>query len=229
MLTRKRNSSNPKPPVKKGQARTRSNKNTKLYKIHDNGGTPFLVEIQGKQVTVSKNMDTYELVNGEFIDIPAEPKKLFTKSADEVFIGKKSPTGGYDGLAPSKAEGNSILLKIGSKYLYIGHEIYEFSPVHGDKIIAYYSDIGNSDVPYPYAIGNTHIYIMLDKVAVDKSYFDMKKGIYEQFYYDTYVKDCQHGFGNKTLCKDKDYVKERLNELKTKTRKLKVKQIQKRE
>lgn len=200
-----------------------------IYKTHDNGGRPFFVEIQGKVVSVSKNMDTFEIVNGKFVDISAPPKPLFTKTMDEIFIGKKSPKGGYDGLKPSQAEGNSILLRIGSKYIFIGHEIYEFSPVKDDTIIAYYSDIGNSDVPYPYAVGNTHIYIMLDKVAVEKTYFDMKKDIYEQFYFDTRIKDCQHGFGDKTLCKDKEYVKERIKEFKNKTQKLKSKLIVKRQ
>jgi hypothetical protein len=167
-------------------------------------------------------------VDGEFIDIPAPAKHLFTQTVDEIFIGKKSPTGGYDGLKPSEAEGNSILVKTGSKYMYIGHEIYEFAPVDGDTIVSYYSDIGNSDVPYPYAVGKTHVYIMLDKVAVEKTFFDFKQAIYEQYYYDTYVRDCQHGFGDKSLCKDKDYVKARLAELKAKTHSLKVKVLVKR-
>ena len=208
--------------------RTRKQRKVKRYHIHDNGGRPFFVDIQGNHVSVSKNMDTFKLINGKFIDIPAPPKHLFTENADEIFIGKKSPTGGYDGLKPSEAEGNSILLKLGSKYMYIGHEIYEFTAVDGDQIVSYYSDIGNSDVPYPYAVGKTHVYIMLDKVAVDKTFFDFKENVYQQYYYDTYVRDCQNGHGDKTICKDKTFVNQRLTELKTKTRKLKTKIIVKR-
>lgn len=208
--------------------KTRKNRKCKIYKTHDNGARPFIVEIQGKGVSVSKNMDEFEYVDGKFINIPKPLKHLFTKTADEVFIGKKSPTGGYDGLQPSKAEGNSILLKIGSKYMFIGNEIYEFTPIDGDIIIAYYSDIGNSDVSYPYAVGKTHIYIMLDKLAIEKSYFDMKEDIYKQFYYEMRVKDCQNGFGDKNICKDKEFVKQRLNEFKDKTHKLKTKIIVKR-
>jgi len=193
---------------------------TKIYETHDNGSRPFNVEIQGKNVSVYKNMDGFELVDGEMIYIPKPPKHLFRIKADELFIGKKSPHGGYAGLQPSKATGNSILLKIGSNYMFIGHEIYEFSPIDGDSIIAYYSDIGNSDVPYPYAIGKTHIYIMLNRVAVEKSYFDMKQDIYEQFYYENNVKMCKHGYGDKSICKDKEFVKKRLNEFKHKTHKL---------
>jgi hypothetical protein len=145
---------------------------------------------------------------------------------DHVFVGKKSPTGGYDGLKPSEAEGNSILVKKGSKYIYIGHEIYEFSPVEGDTIEAYYSDIGNSDVPYPYAVGKTHVYILLEKAAVDKSFFDMKKGIYDQYYNATTRLDmCLRGFRD---CEDKEKAKATRKEMKSKTRRMKSKVIQKR-
>ena len=196
------------------------------YETHHNGGRPFFVEIDGKNVTVSKNMNTFKLVKGKFVDVEAPPKHLFTKKATEIFIGKKSPGGGYDGLKPSEAEGNSILLKLGAnKYMFIGHEIYEFEPVAGDTIESYYSNIGNSDVPYPYAIGKTHVYIMLDKEAVEKSYFDMKKDIYEQFYFPQRVKDCKNGFGDKTICKDKDYVKERLKEFEAKRRRFLVRDL----
>ncbi len=155
----------------------------KTYEIHDNGGRPFFVTVNGRTVTVEKNMDTYDFVKGKFVTISNPPKQLFEKTVNEVFIGKKSPKGGYDGLKPSEAEGNSILLHDGSKYIYIGSEIYEFTPIKGDIIQTYYSNIGNSDVPYPYAVGNTHIYILLDKVAVEKSFFDMKKVIYQQYYF----------------------------------------------
>ena len=154
----------------------------KHYEVHDNGGRPFRVDIQGNDVSVWKNMDTYDIVNGKFITISNPPKEILNFKADKIFVGKKSPKGGYDGLKPKQAEGNSILLQTGSKYVYIGSEIYQFTPMKGDTIETYYSDIGNNDVPYPYVVGKTHIYIMLDKVAVDKSLFDMKGEIYRQYY-----------------------------------------------
>lgn len=156
----------------------------KTYEIHDNGGRPFFVTVDGKTVTVERSMDTYKLEKGHFVTIHKPRKELFEKKVDEIFIGKKSPKGGYDGLKPKEAEGNSILLLTGSKYIYIGSEIYEFTPVKGDTIEKYYSDIGHNDVPYPYAVGKDYIYIMLDKVAIEKSSFDMKKDIYTQYYFD---------------------------------------------
>lgn len=154
----------------------------KHYEIHDNGGRPFRVDIQGNDVAVWKNMNEFDFVDGKFKTIEHPPKQILEFHTNKVFIGKKSPKGGYDGLTPKEADGNSILLQTGDKYVYIGSEIYQFSPIKNDIIEKYYSDIGNSDVAYPYAVGKTHVYIMLDKVAVEKSEFDMKGDIYQQYY-----------------------------------------------
>lgn len=220
--------------------KTRKNKG-KTYETHDNGGRSFFVTVNGKKVSVEKNMDTYELVNGKFTTIHKPSKQLFEKTVDAVFIGKKSPTGGYDGLRPSEAEGNSILLRDDSKYIFIGHEIFEFKPIEGDTIKEFYSNIGGSDVPYPYAIGTSYVYLMLDKVAVEKSFFDMKaensffrvfdrkKGIYEQYYFVDHALDmCLRGYGDAGDCKDKKKAREQIKDLKEKTTTLKTKLIQKR-
>ena len=60
-------------------SKTRKQRNGKVYKVHDNGGRPFFVEIKGNTVSVSKNMDTFEFVNGKsqkinepYADINAE-------------------------------------------------------------------------------------------------------------------------------------------------------------
>jgi hypothetical protein len=143
------------------------------YEIHDNGSVPFRVEVRGKTVTVLQNMDTYKMINGKFTVIE-HPNKTFTVNVDEVFVGKTSPTG------PKSPPGTTVLFRVGSKYTYVGSEMYEFTT--NDVILKYYSDLGNSDVPYPYAIGEKYIYIMLDKVAVEKSLFDMKQDIYKQYY-----------------------------------------------
>jgi hypothetical protein len=200
------------------------------YTTHDNGGRPFLVTKKGMDITVLKNMDTFERKGDIFVDIHKEPKLIMDITVDEFFVGKKSPTGGYDGLSPRDAEGNSLLFKKGTKYIFVGHEIYQFAPVKGDTIVKYYSDIGNSDVPYPYAIGKTHVYILLeDKVAVEKSFFDMKQNIYDQFYYaDSRLPMCLKGGDSKNICKDTALAKERIQELKKKSQKLKSKMLHKR-
>jgi hypothetical protein len=209
-------------------AQPRKQSKEKEYQIHDNGNTPFFVHVDGKSVAVFKNMNTWKDVDGKFTEVYNPPKELFIEKADEVFIGKKSPKGGYDGLPSKKAEGNSILLRLGSKYRYIGHEIYDFAPVKDDVIVEYYSDIGNNDVPYPYAVGKTHVYIMLDKVAVEKTYFTMSEPIYPQYYYEHRIKMCLFGNPRSDLCADKSVYGPKLKEFKEKLVKLKTKQIQKR-
>jgi hypothetical protein len=100
--------------------KTRKAPKGKKYKIHDNGGRPFEVIVSGKQVTVMMNMDGFEIKDGKYLTISNPPKEIFRVVAKEIFIGKKSPTGGYDGLKPSQAEGNSILLELGgNKYRFI--------------------------------------------------------------------------------------------------------------
>jgi len=149
------------------------------YEIHDNGSVPYWVEVHGKIVTILQNMDTYKMINGKFTVIE-HPNKTLTMEADEIFVGKTSPTG------PISPPGTTMLFRVGSKYVYVGSEMYEFST--DDVILKFYSDLGNSDVPYPYAVGEKYIYIMLDKVAVEKSLFDMKEDIYKQYYEKYYKK-----------------------------------------
>lgn len=176
--------------------KTRKAPRGKKYAIHDNGGRPFEVIISGNKVTVMMNMDDFSIVDGKYTTIKNPPKELFTVNAKEVFIGKKSPAGGYDGLKPSQADGNSILLGLGgNKYRFIGWDIYDFTTLEGDKIVKYYSDIGNNDVPYPYAVGEKYIYFGIEKVALPIELFNFKEDMYHQYYrrtekgYDEYSPD----------------------------------------
>lgn len=197
----------------------------KHYEVHDNGGRPFRVDIQGNDVTVWKNMDEYELIDDKYTVIHNPHKEILNFKADTIFVGKKSPQGDYNEMRHKQAEGNSILLQTGLKYVYIGLEIYEFTPVKDDTIEKYYSDIGNNDVPYPFAIGENYVYIMLDKVAIEKSFFDMKKDIYNQYYEAKLYMKMRYKKLNK---EEKKQAKERMGELEEKTKKLRVKVLQKR-
>jgi hypothetical protein len=168
----------------------------------DNGGTAFFVEV-GKTVTVSKNMDTED---GEWIDIKKTRKSLFSVTPEKVFRGK-----------------GSVLLKLKTCYRFIGHIIYDFLPVKGDTIVSFHSNIGNSGVDYPYAIGKTHVYLFLGKVAVEKSYFDLKEDIYDQYYYEHRVRMCLNNNPKSAICSG-DY-KERIQEFNNKKVSLKTKLI----
>lgn len=66
--------------------------------------------------------------------------------------------------------------------MYIGETIYEFN-TGGDRILDYYSPIGNSDVLYPFAVGERNTYLMLERVAYPRSLLDsMATDPYTQHY-----------------------------------------------
>jgi hypothetical protein len=70
--------------------------------------------------------------------------------------------------------------------MHIGFDIYEFSM--DDVVEAYYSLIGNSDVPYPVLLGTKNVYFMLDHSYLPRTFFKapMKAADWEdayQYYY----------------------------------------------
>jgi hypothetical protein len=122
------------------------------YKIHNNGDIPYIVCI-GETVQIyqfpsdcgdhSNDTDYYTQLVLEIV-----PEKIFIGSDREH-------------------EGNSILLKTTQNhYIYIGHTIYEF--IAEDEILEYHSLIGNSDMPYPYAVGEKFMYLMIENVFINK-------------------------------------------------------------
>ncbi len=136
----------------------------KQYLIHDNGGRPFLVVINGKNVCIYKlPKDLIENENTSKNNYTILVKEY--KNVKKVFIGKsKKPhkNAVYHSVSGSKYNGNTILLEIKpKKYCHISDTIVEFSTK--DTIEKYDSPVGNNDVPYPIAHGTDNIYFLLDK------------------------------------------------------------------
>lgn len=132
---------------RKTRSRSRSRNSRKgggtKYTTLDNGGDAYLVVKHGNTV------DIYNSQNDKKVKTYNNVKK--------VFVGKP--------------RGNSILLRISEKrYVFIGHNVYEFETK--EPITKYYSEIGNSAVPYPVAVSRNYAYYMLDKAAVPKDEFD---------------------------------------------------------
>ena len=143
----------------------------KTYYTHDNGGRPFKVIIDDNKVFVYKregyNLENYSVLYSEK-SIKYLKKNFF--ECKKIFIGK-SPlnemtkfSGGYG----KDFNGNSILLELeNNKYIFIGSIIYSFES--HSKIVIFKSPVGNSDVPYPYAIDNAgRYYLMIEDVVIDK-------------------------------------------------------------
>ena len=153
-------------PTRRHRARSRSRSKTRRirrsrlgkkgtsYLVHDNGGRPFKVVISGKRVSI------YEQPRGEDFAKPEGYTRLIKTypHTKKIFVGKDKKLGKF-------ADGNSVLVQLSAnRYLYIGSWIYEFSTRH-DHIVAYFSQVGNSDVPYPVALGEKNVYFMLQPTA----------------------------------------------------------------
>jgi hypothetical protein len=126
-------------------------KKGKIYFIMDNGGRPFQVVILGNKVSI------YEQLNWKDYDTIQDYTKLIKtfSNVKKIFIGKDRKLG-------KAFDGNSILLRLSKdQYVYIGSWIYEFV-TKDDTIVAYFSKVGNSGVPYPVALGEKNVYFMLE-------------------------------------------------------------------
>jgi hypothetical protein len=138
-----------------------------IYEIHDNMDTPFQVEVQGSSVKVFKGLKNED---GGYDNYD---EQIMALRASAVYPGKNS-------CSPSEARffdcspqtGNTVLLRVGSKYVYIGGEIFQFSLAANETVQAYYSKIGPNDVPYPVLVGSKNVYILIEKVYVPRSLFD---------------------------------------------------------
>jgi hypothetical protein len=190
-------------PKATGKHVTLKKKGVKTYSMLDNGSKPFVADVSPSRVEIYRQ--TF-IRDGEYV----RNKKVVDTSYNKIFIGDnllKDPHAAPKGMYP----GNSILICTGKgKYIYAGDMIYSFETKDGEEIKKYYSPVGNSTVPYPYAVGENYTYFMLDKETVPNELLDLKKDAYGQFYGHT--------------IKDGDLV----NKIKSSKKKFKTKQIHKR-
>ena len=132
----------------------------KKYLIHDNGGRPFLVNINGKDVSIFKLPEGVEEDEDTSKNDYTELVKEY-KNVKKVFIGKsvkpKDDTAYYAAYG-KEFDGNTILIEIKDKrYCLVAERIVEFSTK--DSIEKFESPVGNSDVPYPLAYGSQNVYV----------------------------------------------------------------------
>ena len=160
---------------------------SKIYYTHNNGNRPYKVIMEGKIVYIYKSeKNNYNTL-----------VKIYL--TEKIFIGKSTGLNSWSNkknyifdhtIYESKLfDGNSILLKlVDNKYVFIGHEIYEFKLKNDDIVEEYYSAVGNNDVPYPVILGKKNVYYMLDKKYVQRKYFPKNmqsinwESSYDKFY-----------------------------------------------
>ena len=166
----------------KGKHNKTKRKGMKSYKMLDNGGEPFVADVSPSQIEIyrqnyQENTESYN-----------RDKKIVDTSYKKIFIGDnllKDKAAAPKGMYP----GNSLLIQTGKgKYIYSGHEIYSFETRDDEEIKEYYSPVGNSHVPYPYAVGENFTYFMLDKETIPNDLLNLKEDAYGQFYGHT-IKD----------------------------------------
>ncbi|PNH01165.1 DNA ligase [Tetrabaena socialis] len=134
----------------------------KHYLTHDNGGRSFKVCFDSRRFWVFKPSSPDDDVTSH--DAVAVKPTPYTR----VFIGR-SPLNErtrFSGAYGPKFDGNSMLFEIAPRrYVFVGHCIRLFNST--EPIEKFVSPVGNSDVPYPYAIDRSgHVYMLLEEVVL---------------------------------------------------------------
>ncbi len=135
----------------------------KIYYTNDEGHKPFKVVVNMNQTIIYKES---ELSSNNY--------NIFVQKYEpiEVYIGNSNINILCDN---NKYEGNTILLKVRNlkkqnnnndyKYVYIGHNVYEFNIENDDIFESFYSVV-DEDISYPILIGKKNIYFLLDYVYI---------------------------------------------------------------
>lgn len=124
------------------------------YITHDNGGRPFEVKVFSEGAI------------GVYHHDEGEAEIWRHRSPQHIFLGEDPHSESKD-----KDIGNSVLVKIDkNNYVFIGSEIFSFKTT--DEIKTFVSPIGNSDVPYPYAIGTKFVYLLIENVFFPVEQFE---------------------------------------------------------
>ena len=141
---------------------SKNNIKKKTYFTHANGDRPFYVYVDSNEI----NVFTYENYNYDDDDITDD-----IDNYNIQILTIKNMLGYWYGFDESYCNfhGNSLLVQLDSyNYVHIGSEIYGFETK--DIIYDYYSEVGNSDVPYPIALGEENVYFMLDRDYLKNGY-----------------------------------------------------------
>jgi hypothetical protein len=134
-----------------------------VYYIHDNGGRPFKVVVRDDAVNVFRQVE-----DGKRFEYESQAC-LTISSPIRVLVGKSEEnemTRFSGGFGPD-FDGNTVLVETDKcAYTWIGNRgIWSF--VTDNSIVSFHSPVGNSDVPYPYAVDEKkNAYLLLDDVVM---------------------------------------------------------------
>jgi hypothetical protein len=169
----------------------------KTYYTLDNGGYPFKVDIYSQNTKYK--VEIYKRGSNEFNNVnssePEYKNKSYTEYAispmkvKKIFIGKSPRTKmTIDNKSYGKEfNGNSILLqKTDKTYMFVGDKIFSFRPL--SEIVKFVSPIGDSQVPYPYAVDiKNNYYMLIADVVIGNPKISNNKDPYDLYYRMKYI------------------------------------------
>ena len=153
------------------------------YMIHDNGARPFKVVIREDKIKIYAHVPYDE--QSDFDEDDEEQYTVLVKTIRnylQVFVGEDPNEDGY--------KGNNILVHVAkngktNKYIIIESLISSFEI--DDEILSFESEVGNSDVPYSFAVGKKNTYLITYSRYFDNKYCKDGEHPYNP-YYDKYLK-----------------------------------------
>jgi hypothetical protein len=152
------------------------------YPLRHNYDVPLAVSIHEKDVKVyrhtvpldedlsdSQNLDKFTTLVASYDNV------------NEIFLGISGDDKYYPSLSGIC---NTILLNTSdNNYVFIDRDGFSFKAI--EKIIEYKSPYGANEVPYPFAITENYVYMILDKMYIEKHYFNTSddwEDLYHAFY-----------------------------------------------
>lgn len=149
----------------------------RVFFTHDNGARPFAVYVHPTKVRVYR-MPRHAAVWTEDYsnDNDMDNLELYTHLVLELERPRKVWVGDEDGEDP----GNSFLIHHQRNvYYYVGEQVYHFTSP--EPVRTYDSVVGNSDVPYPFALSRHWVFFLLERVMVPRGalHEDNYDGLYE--------------------------------------------------
>ena len=158
----------------------------KTYYTNDEGSIPFKIIVNTNHTIIYK-------------------EKVLESSNYDIFVQKYEPIEIHIGNSHinilcdnDKYEGNSILLKVKNnkkqnvdnnlinhndyKYIYIGHNVYEFE-IESDDTFEYFYSVVDEDISYPILLGKNNIYFLLDYVFIPRKHFPKNINLEDSYNY----------------------------------------------
>ncbi len=157
----------------------------KVYYTNDEGYRPF---------KVVATMDSTIIYKESILESNIYNKFVQKYTPIEIYVGNSNINIMCDNDDSSViCEGNSILLKVKNdkrknlncddyKYIFIGHNVYEFNIESDDTFESFYSVV-DEDISYPILLGKKNIYFLLDYVYIPRKYFPKSVNLEDSYNY----------------------------------------------